>query len=102
MALCSRRNASAASGAGGIGVLLGAGLTVQTGGALPLGLLIGPVGLPVAAPPLVALLVVLPLAWRVTAEARGWKPLPGALRHSLTVLALLVLIVGAGFVDFWP
>ena len=47
-------------------------------------------------PPLVALLVVLPLAWRVTAEARGWKPLPGALRHSLTVLALLVLFFSYG------
>ena len=47
-------------------------------------------------PPLVAVLVVLPLAWRIASEARGWKPLPGAVRHSLTVLALLALFFSYG------
>jgi transglutaminase-like putative cysteine protease len=37
-----------------------------------------------------------PLLWRVAAELRGWKPLPALARHTLTVLALVVLFLSYG------
>jgi transglutaminase-like putative cysteine protease len=37
-----------------------------------------------------------PLLWRITAELRGWKPLPALARHTLTVLALVVLFLSYG------
>ena len=47
-------------------------------------------------PPAVAALTVLPLAWRVSSEFRGWKPLPPLVRHGLTALALLALFFSYG------
>jgi transglutaminase-like putative cysteine protease len=44
----------------------------------------------------VAAFALFPLAWRATAEVRGWRPLPNVLRHSLTGLALVVLFVSYG------
>ena len=32
-------------------------------------------------PPAVALMAVLPLAWRVSSEFRGWQPLPAIVRR---------------------
>ncbi len=40
-----------------------------------------------------ALMTLLPLLWRTAAELRGWKPLPGLLRHAVTALALVLLFV---------
>jgi transglutaminase-like putative cysteine protease len=39
---------------------------------------------------------VLPLTWRIAAELRGWKPLPSLVRHTLTILALVVLFLSYG------
>ena len=47
-------------------------------------------------PPAVAIMTLLPLAWRVSSEFRGWKPLPALVRHILTVLALLALFFSYG------
>lgn len=47
-------------------------------------------------PPAVAVMTILPLAWRVSSEFLGWKPLPALVRHSLTVLALLALFFSYG------
>ena len=47
-------------------------------------------------PPAVAALTVLPLAWRVASEFKGWKPLPPAVRHGMTVLALAALFFSYG------
>ena len=47
-------------------------------------------------PPAVAALTVLPLAWRVASEFKGWKPLPPAVRHGMTVVALAALFVSYG------
>lgn len=44
-------------------------------------------------PPLVAVMTLVPLLWRVGAEVRGWKPLPTPVRHILTALALLALFL---------
>ena len=47
-------------------------------------------------PATLALLTLFPLAWRVGAELRGWKPLPALLRHGLTAAALLTLFFSYG------
>lgn len=47
-------------------------------------------------PPVVAVMAIGPLAWRVAAEVRGWKPLPALLRHSLTVAGLAALYFSYG------
>ncbi|MEE8495317.1 MAG: DUF3488 and transglutaminase-like domain-containing protein [Xanthomonadales bacterium] len=39
----------------------------------------------------VAIMALLPLAWRIAAEIRGWKHLPALVRYAATVLALLTL-----------
>ena len=47
-------------------------------------------------PPAVALMAVLPLAWRVSSEFRGWQPLPAIVRHGLTALGLLSIFFSYG------
>jgi len=47
-------------------------------------------------PVLVALITLLPLAWRIGAEIRGWKPLPALVRHGATAIALLTLYFSYG------
>ena len=47
-------------------------------------------------PAAVAAMTVIPLAWRVASEFRGWKPLPAAVRHGMTALALLALFFSYG------
>ena len=47
-------------------------------------------------PILVALITLLPLAWRIGAEIRGWKPLPALVRHGATAIALLTLYFSYG------
>jgi len=48
------------------------------------------------APLPVAAMALLPLAWRIAAELRGWRPLPALARHALTVAALAILFVSYG------
>jgi transglutaminase-like putative cysteine protease len=47
-------------------------------------------------PAAVAALTLFPLAWRVGAELRGWKPLPAMVRHGLTAAALAALFFSYG------
>lgn len=47
-------------------------------------------------PPAVALMTLLPLLWRLGAELRGWKPLPGLVRHGATALALAAMFFSYG------
>ena len=47
-------------------------------------------------PATLAALTLFPLAWRVGAELRGWKPLPALLRHGLTAAALITLFFSYG------
>jgi len=47
-------------------------------------------------PAALAALTLFPLAWRIGAELRGWKPLPALLRHVLTAAALLTLFFSYG------
>jgi len=47
-------------------------------------------------PPQLILLLALPLAWRLLAELRGWKPVPILLRVAVTILAVLFLITSYG------
>jgi transglutaminase-like putative cysteine protease len=44
----------------------------------------------------VAAMTLAPLLWRISAELRGWQPLPALLRHAATGLALVVLFVSYG------
>ncbi|NNJ65273.1 MAG: DUF3488 domain-containing transglutaminase family protein [Xanthomonadales bacterium] len=48
------------------------------------------------APAPVAIMTVLPLAWRLAAELRKWKPLPAIVRHGMTVLGLVALFAAYG------
>jgi transglutaminase-like putative cysteine protease len=50
----------------------------------------------VHAPVPVAIMTVLPLAWRLAAELRGWKQLPAIVRHGMTVMGLLALFAAYG------
>ena len=43
-----------------------------------------------------ALITLLPLAWRIGAEIRGWKLLPALVRHGATAIALLTLYFSYG------
>lgn len=61
-------------------------------GTLALAMLPQVLSMPLAA----AAMALLPLAWRITAEFRGWKPLPALARHTLTAAALAILFVSYG------
>jgi transglutaminase-like putative cysteine protease len=47
-------------------------------------------------PAVLAALTLFPLAWRIGAELRGWKPLPALVRHGLTAAALITLFFSYG------
>ncbi|MDT8320660.1 MAG: DUF3488 and transglutaminase-like domain-containing protein [Xanthomonadales bacterium] len=47
-------------------------------------------------PPAVMLMTLLPLFWRLAAELRRWKPLPGLVRHGATILALAAMFFSYG------
>ena len=50
----------------------------------------------VSMPPHLVPLIILPMAWRVVAELRGWKPPPTLIRVSATIMAFFALVVTYG------
>jgi hypothetical protein len=46
--------------------------------------------------PHLVLLAILPVAWRLAAEMRGWKPLPLLVRISITVFTVFLLVMTYG------
>ena len=47
-------------------------------------------------PPQLVPVIALPIAWRVAAELRGWKPVPMLLRVAATGIAVLIMVVTYG------